>query len=115
MIVVQLKKQIGALTCMHSMRYNVGIMNNTTLQITIRGLDPTIKEALVKRANQRGISLNQYALKALQQSAGIDDSEMRYRTMKQFLKQHHMSKGDKKAFDEAIEWSDKASIEKQLR
>jgi hypothetical protein len=90
-------------------------MNNPALQITIRGLDSATKDALVKKANQQGISLNQYALKALQQNAGVDDSEKRYQEMKQFLKTHHMSKGDKRAFDEAIEWSDRTSIEKQRR
>lgn len=44
---------------------------------------------------------------------GIDDSENRYRALKQFLNTHSMHKADKKAFDEAIAWLDKASIEKQ--
>ena len=88
-------------------------MNNTTLQLTIRGLDPKIKDALIKKANQQGLSLNRYALKALQNSAGIDDSEKRYRALKQFLNTHSMHNTDKKAFDEAIAWSDKTSIEKQ--
>lgn len=114
-MMMQMKKQIGALICMHSMRYNVGIMNNTTLQITIRGLDPTTKDMLVKKANQRGMSLNQYALKTLQQSAGIDDSEMRYQALKQFFSTHRIDKDDMKAFDEAIAWADKASIEKQRK
>ncbi|HUC87715.1 MAG TPA: hypothetical protein VMR95_01020 [Candidatus Binatia bacterium] len=90
-------------------------MNNTTLQLTIRGLDPETKDALVKRANQQGLSLNRYALKALQNNSGINDREKRYRTLKQFLSTHSMTKTDKKAFDEAIAWSDKVSIEKQSR
>lgn len=88
-------------------------MNNTTLQLTIRGLDPKTKDALIKKANQQGLSLNRYALQALQKSAGIDDSDNRYRALKEFLNTHSMHKADKKAFDEAIAWSDKASIEKQ--
>jgi hypothetical protein len=90
-------------------------MSNTTLQITIRGFDSATKDALMKKAKQQGVSLNQYALKALQHSVGIDDSEKRYQAMKQFFKAHHMDKDDKKAFDEAIAWSDKTSIEKQRR
>lgn len=116
MIVTQrASRKIGALTCMHSMRYNVGNMSKTSLQLTIRGLDPATKAALKKKASQQGVSLNKYALKALRQNAGIDDSEVRYRAMKRLLKEHHMSRGDKKAFDDAIAWADKASIEKQRR
>jgi hypothetical protein len=115
MMRAQLTKQIDALTRMHSMRYNVGIMSNSATQITVRGLDPATKDALMKKANQQGVSLNRYALKTLQKSVGIDDSEKRYQALKQFFKAHHMDKNDKKAFDEAIAWSDKASLEKQRR
>jgi hypothetical protein len=77
-------------------------MNDTTLQLTIRGLDPKTKNALIKKANQQGLSLNRYVLKTLQNSAGIDDSEKRYRDLKQFLNKHSMQQADKKAFDQAI-------------
>ena len=97
------------------MQYNVGIMNDTTLQLTIRGLDPKTKDALMKKANQQGLSLNRYVLKALQNSAGIYDSENRYQAIKQFLNTHSMNKADKKVFDEAIAWSNKTSIERQHR
>ena len=66
-------------------------MNNTTLQLTIRGFDLKTKEALSKKANQQGLSLNRYVLKTLQQSAGIDESEERYKVMKQFLNERHMN------------------------
>jgi ribosomal protein L12E/L44/L45/RPP1/RPP2 len=88
-------------------------MNHTSLQITIRGLDPATKEALVKQANKQGVSLNQYALKSLQQSAGVDEREQRYQAMRQFLNTHHMEQADKQALDEAIAWSDSTSTEKQ--
>jgi hypothetical protein len=114
-MITQPKQHIDALTRIHSMHYNVGIMNNSTTQITVRGLDPATKDALMKKANQQGVSLNRYALKALQYSAGIDDSEKRYQALKQFFKAHHMAKGERKAFDEAIAWADKASLEKQRR
>jgi hypothetical protein len=113
--VQNITETLGAFTCMHCMLYNVGIMQDSKLQLTIRGLDPATKEALVKKANQQGISLNKYALRALRHSAGTNDSEERYRAMKQFLKSNHMSKSDKKAFDEAIAWSDKTSLEKQRK
>ncbi|HUD07408.1 MAG TPA: hypothetical protein VMR34_06005 [Candidatus Saccharimonadales bacterium] len=90
-------------------------MNNTTLQLTVRGLDPVTKDALIKKANQQGLSLNRYALKTLQNSAGIEDSDSRYRSLKQFLNTHSIHKADVKAFDEAIAWSDKSSTEKQHR
>jgi len=45
-------------------------MNHPTLQLTIRGIDPKTKNALVKKASQQGLSLNQYAIKALQNSIG---------------------------------------------
>ena len=95
------------------MPYNAGIMNNTTLQLTIRGLDPKIKNALIKKANQQGLSLNRYALQILQNSAGIDDSEHNYRVLKQFLDTHSVLRTDKKTFDAAIAWSNETSIEKQ--
>lgn len=67
----------------------------------------------MKKANQQGVSLNRYALKTLQHGIGADDSDSRYRTMKQFLDVHHADTADKAAFDDAIAWSDKTSIEKQ--
>lgn len=112
---VHLRKQIDSLTCMHSMRYNVGIMNNTHLQITIRGLDPATKDALIKKANHQGVSLNRYALKTLQNSVGTDESEKRYQTMKNLLNANHINEEDRKAIDDALAWSDKASLEKQRR
>lgn len=100
---------------MHRLRYNVGTMNNTSLQLTIRGLDKQTKDALSKKATQQGMSLNRYALKALKQNAGMDDNEAQYLALKQFLNSHQMNKADKIAFDDAISWADTASIEKQIK
>jgi hypothetical protein len=100
---------------MHGMHYNAGIMHDSTLQLTIRGLDPKTKAALIKKANHQGLSLNRYALKALQNSAGIDDSKNRYQALKQFLDTHTVTKSDKKAFDAAVAWSDDVSLEKQRK
>lgn len=90
-------------------------MSHNLQQMTIRGLDPQTKAALIKKASQQGMSLNRYALKALQQSAGIDDAENRYQVIKQFLDNHSMKLADKKALDDAIAWSDKTSIAKQRK
>jgi len=102
-----------ALTCVHRMQYNVGTMNDTTLQITIRGLDPATKKALTRKATNQGLSLNRYVLRALQQQAGIKASETRYQAMKQFLNTHHTRQADKQAFDTALAWADNTSIKKQ--
>jgi Pyruvate/2-oxoacid:ferredoxin oxidoreductase gamma subunit len=88
---------------------------NNNLQITIRGLDANTKSALVKKAHQKGVSLNQYALASLKQTAGIETSEERYQRMKQFLDKHHISEEDAQAINEAVEWLDKTSLEKQKR
>lgn len=97
------------------MRYNAGIMRTSSVQLTIRGLDPATKSALVKKAAQKGLSLNKYAVATLQQAAGTDTSQIRYRAMKQFLSQHRISSADIKAANEAIAWMDQASKAKQQR
>lgn len=104
-----------ALTSMQRMQYNEAIMKNSNQQITVRGLDATTKIALINKANREGISLNRYVLKTLQQSAGLDEDEIRYQALKKFLNAHHMTKEDKKAFDEALLWADEASKRKQKR
>jgi hypothetical protein len=88
---------------------------NKPLQLTIRGIDPDIKVALVKKAGQQGISLNRYLLKALRQSSGIEDSEKRYLEVKQFFSKNKLEQEDKKAFDEALSWSDQATLLKQSK
>lgn len=86
-----------------------------TLQLTIRGIDSRTKSALVKKANQQGISLNRYVLRSLQQSADLDNGETRYLKLKQFLNSNKIDRKDKAAFDEALAWSDRVSIAKQNR
>lgn len=90
-------------------------MIDATLQLTVRGLDAETKDALVKKAHAQGISLNRYALKALRQGAGVDEAESRYQALKLFLDARTISRLDKKAFDEALAWSDTASSQKQQR
>jgi plasmid stability protein len=88
---------------------------SNTFQITIRGLDESTKAALVRRASQQGVSLNRYALKALRQSVGSEDSEKRYLEIKQFLSKNKIEQKDEESLDEALSWSDKASLLKQSR
>ncbi len=95
------------------MRYNACTMATNDLQITIRGLSPETKQALVKKAAQHGLSLNRYALQSLKQGAGVTTNEERYQAMKHFLSQHSMTKEDKQALDDAIAWSKKSSLAKQ--
>jgi hypothetical protein len=90
-------------------------MNDTTLQLTIRGIDPDTKNALIKKASRQGLSLNRYVIKALQNNIGLNDYEHRYQAIKNFLSAHSMNKIDKKTFDDAVLWSDKTSIKKQNR
>jgi hypothetical protein len=86
-----------------------------TLQLTIRGLDQRTKAILKKKANQQGVSLNRYALEALQLSAGIQNSEKRYFEIKNFLSHHKIVQSDKKAIDDALAWADGTSITKQSK
>lgn len=88
---------------------------NNNLQITIRGLDSNTKSALAKKAAQKGLSLNKYAVTMLQQAAGTDASEERYKRMKAFIAKHRIPADEIKRINEAIAWSDKASLEKQRR
>ena len=93
------------------MRYNACIMNN--LQITIRGLDVDTKSTLVKKAHQKGVSLNQYALASLKQTAGIETSEERYQRVLAVIEKSHIPADEIKRINEAIEWGDQASLRKQ--
>ncbi len=90
-------------------------MNAVNLQLTIRGLDKETKDALQQKARQQGISLNKYALKTLQQGAGINISENQYIKLKDFFNTHSIDASDKIAFDHALSWADSASKEKQSK
>lgn len=98
---------------MHKMHYNACIMQNTHLQITIRGIDPATKAALSQQAASEGLSLNRYALRALRRDAGTDGPANRYRALQNFVSNHPVNGRDKKAFDAAVSWADTASLKKQ--
>ena len=89
-------------------------MNDSNLQLTVRGLDAQTKQALVNKAKQQGVSLNRYALQALKQSAGLSTNG-RYRELKQFLDDHHIDHADAQAVEETLAWADRTSIDKQQR
>ncbi len=86
---------------------------NNTLQITIRGLDADTKSALVEKARQKGVSLNQYALTSLRQTAGLETSQERYQRLMQFLGTHLIPDDEIQRINEAIEWGNQASLKKQ--
>jgi len=88
-------------------------MQRTPLQITIRGLDANTKTALVKRARQNGVSLNQYALAALRQTAGIESSQERYNRFSTFLDKHHIPADEITRIDQAVKSGKSASLNKQ--
>lgn len=97
------------------MHYYGCIMQTPTIQITVRGLDAATKSALAKKAAQKGISLNKYALESLKQVAGTDSSEERYRRLMAVIDKYRISSQNIKAADEAIAWANKASKIKQKR
>ena len=100
---------------MHCRQYNVGNMSDTSLQLTIRGLDAATKQALVKKARRQGMSLNRYALESLKQSAGVSPAEERYQRLKAFIDKHGIPADEMRNIQEAITWGKRASLDKQRR
>lgn len=86
-------------------------MNDSSLQLTIRGLDAWTKQALVNKARQQGVSLSCYALQVLKQSAGLSGTKGRYRELKQFLDDHHIDHADAQAVEKALTWADHISVD----
>lgn len=90
-------------------------MQADTYQLTIRGLNQETKAALIRKADQQGVSLNKYALKALEISAGLDAIEARVEAAQEFLEGHKLNTADAQALSDAVAWSRKTSLEKQLK
>ncbi len=88
---------------------------NDALQLTIRGLDTQTKQVLVKKAKQQGVSLNRYVLYALKLGAGISASNDRYDKLKNFLDDHYINPADVQAVEDALDWADRTSLDKQRR
>lgn len=88
---------------------------NNALQLTIRGLDTQTKQVLIKNAKQQGVSLNRYVLDAIKRGAGISDINSRSDKLKNFLDDHHIDLADAQAVEDALNWADRTSLDKQQR
>lgn len=90
-------------------------MNDSNLQLTIRGVDLRTKRQLTKIAARKGISLNNLVVKSLKQTAGTNTTEERLQLMQETLRQHRISSGDIAAAETAIAEMDTVSKAKQKR
>ena len=90
-------------------------MNDTNLQLTIRGVDSRTKQQLTKLASRKGLSLNNLVVKALKQTAGTNTTEERLQHMQETLSRHRISSGDITAAETAIAEMDTISKAKQKR
>lgn len=55
------------------------------MQYTIRGVPPAVDQALRKRARSSGKSLNEAALEALAEGAGVTDSKRKRRDLRDLI------------------------------
>jgi hypothetical protein len=78
------------------------------MQYTIRGIPPTVDDALRERARAAGKSLNEVALEALAEGAGVTSAPRQRRNLDDIV---GTWKADK-AFDEAI--ADQDQIDEDL-
>ena len=90
-------------------------MNDSNLQLTIRGIDLRTKQELTKIASRKGVSLNNLVVKALKQTAGTSTTEDRLRLIKEILRQHRISSHDIATVETAIAEMDAVSKTKQKR
>lgn len=81
-------------------------------QITLRGMDPELENAVRRLAARQRISLNKAALQLLRKGAGISDSKMP-RGIGDGLDDWvgSMTSGDARAITEAVEELDRLSID----
>lgn len=108
-------RHLNVLTCIQCLWYNVGTMNHSSLQLTIRGVDPRTKQQLTKIASRKGVSLNNLLVRALKQTAGTNTTAERLQLMRETLSQHRISRGDITAAETAIAAMDTISKAKQKR
>lgn len=90
-------------------------MNNSNVQLTIRGVDFRTKQELAKIASRKGVSLNNLVVKALKQTAGTNTTEDRLLLFQETLRQHRISSHDIAAGETAISDMDVMSKQKQER
>ncbi len=88
-------------------------MNDSTQQITIRGIDFSTKQKLTKLAAQRGVSLNSLVVDALQRTAGTTTLEQRIQQIHKVLDMHRIASSDIDSAQKAIAQMDKVSKAKQ--
>ncbi|HEX9460192.1 MAG TPA: hypothetical protein VGA84_13655 [Thermoanaerobaculia bacterium] len=78
------------------------------MQYTIRGISPTVDDALRERARAAGKSLNEVALEALAEGAGVTNAPRQRRNLDDIAGTWRADK----AFDEAI--ADQDQIDEDL-
>jgi coenzyme F420-reducing hydrogenase delta subunit len=88
-------------------------MNDSSLQLTIRGVDLHTKRQLTKIASRKGVSLNNLVVGALQQAAGTNTTEQRLQLIRETLRQHRISSNDIATAETAIAEMDAISKAKQ--
>ncbi len=90
-------------------------MRNSTLQLTIRGIDPATKAALRKSATSQGVSVNQFVVTTLQNKLGTASSSERIKRMREFWDKNPIPDEEIAAIEDAIRWHKQASLDKQKR
>lgn len=90
-------------------------MRNSTLQLTIRGIDPATKAALVKKATMKGLSLNQFTVQGLRYLAGTNGtpSSGRAERLRAALRDNPFPPGEMDRVMAAIKEHKRLSIKKQ--
>ena len=90
-------------------------MNDSNLQLTIRGVDLRTKQRLAKAASSKGVSLNSLVVEVLRLTAGTNTTEERLQHIQGILRQYRISSRDIKAAETAIVGMDTMSKAKQKR
>jgi hypothetical protein len=90
-------------------------MNDTNLQLTVRGVDLRTKQQLTKLASRKGISLNSLVVKTLKQTAGTNTNEERLNLIREILRQNRISSSDLNTAETVIADMDAVSKTKQKR
>ena len=90
-------------------------MNNSSFQLTIRGVDLNTKQQLTKIASRKGVSLNYLVVDTLKQAAGTNTTEERLRLIQDTLRRNRIKSSDIIAAETAITEMDTISKAKQKR
>ena len=91
-------------------------MSNSSLQLTIRGIDPDTKAALVEEAHNKRVSVNHIVVSMLEKAFGTSSKKKdTVQEMREYWREHRIPHEDIVAAEEAIRWHKQASLEKQRR